>query len=131
MARVKLMPGIESISGKVGKMVFRTINGKTYVHEAGGPVLPADASRQEKAAYRKRVVVEECVYLIQKEMQNTLEAIRQHKKIYDRVRRLYDRFSPKIKARTKLQKAIMSAYYEPVNDPKLDRENKVNGPLKV
>ena len=121
MAKVTLMPGIESISGTVGNVTFRTINGKTFMSKRKAPVLPKDATRQQKAQFRKRKVVDTCVVLVQAQKEDILEAIGQRKKIRDRICYLYEKLSPEIKARTKLQKAIMSAYYEGENGPRKDR----------
>ena len=131
MARVKLMPGIESLSGTIGDVTFRTMNGKTFMHRKAEPVLPKNATRKQKAQYRKRVIINQCVVLVQAEMENVFAALEQRKKIYDAIRRLYDRYAPEIKARTKLQKAILSAYWERENGTEMHRENIGNGSVKV
>lgn len=110
MARVVLMPGVESISGTIGNKVFRTINGKTFVYGKAEAVLRPHASMKEKKQYKKRVIVDECVELIQSEMEDVLGAIRMRKKIRDCISRIYDKHAPTIRARTKLQGAIMSEY---------------------
>ena len=131
MARVTLMPGVESLSGTIGDVTFRTMNGKTFMHRKAVPSLPLNATRKQKAQYKKRVMIESCVVLVQAEMEDILEAIQQRKKIYDRIRHLYERYAPEIKARTKLQKAILSAYWEHENGTGMDRGNIGNGTAKV
>jgi hypothetical protein len=130
MAKVTLMPGIESISGTIGNVTFRTINGKTFMSKRSEPCLPKGATREQKAQYKKRTLVNTCVVLVQSQMEDMLEAIAQRKKIRDRICYLYEKLSPEIKVRTKLQKAIMSAYYEGENGPRMDREKPENGPVK-
>ena len=130
MAKVKLMPGIECISGTIGDVTFFTRNGKTFMSQRWEPELPKNATRKQKAQYRKRTLVNACVELIQEQMDDMLEAIEKRKKIRDRICYLYEKLSPEIKARTKLQKAIMSAYYEGENGSRMDRENIDNGPMK-
>ena len=130
MAKVRLMPGIESISGTIGEVTFRTINGKTFMSKRKEPELPKNATRKQKAQYKKRKLVDSCVVLIQSQMEDMLEAIDQRKKIRDRICYLYEKLSPEIKASTKLQKAIMSAYYEGENASGKHRENIGNGSVK-
>ena len=130
MARVKLIPGIESLSGTIGDVTFRTMNGKTFMHRKAEPVLPPHATRKQKAQYKKRVIVNDCVVLVQAEMENVFEALEQRSRIYDTIRHLYDRYAPGIKARTKLQRAILSAYWERKNTSEMHRENIGNGSVK-
>ncbi len=112
MVKVKLMPGIERISGTIGDVTFFTRNGRTFMSRRSEPELPKNATRKQKVQFRKRTLVNACVELVQSQMADMLEAIEQRKKIRDRICYLYEKLSPEIKARTKLQKAIMSAYYE-------------------
>lgn len=122
MARVELMPGIERISGSIGNVVFKTYkNGKTIMMHRPEPVLSRNASRAERAQFKKRVIIDACVVLAQDQMEDMLEAIAQRKRIRDRMRYLYDKLSPEIKARTKLQKAIMTAYWADENGSRMDR----------
>ncbi len=130
MAKVKLLPGIASISGTIGDVTFFTRNGKTFMSKRPEPSLPKDATRKQKAQYKKRKLVDACVVLVQAQMEDMLEAIAQRKKIRDRICYLYEKLSPEIKAPTKLQKAIMSAYYEGENGSRMHRENIDNGPMK-
>ncbi len=130
MARVKLIPGIESISGTVGNVTFYTRNGQTFVTERSEPSLPKNATRKQRAQFKKRTLVNACVELVQEEMEDMLEAIEKRKKIRDRMCYLYEKLSPEIKARTKLQKAMITAYYEGENVSGKDRANIGNGSAK-
>lgn len=111
MARVKFKQDspIQSLSGSIGNVTFRTINGKTFVHQKEEPVLREGASRQEKAQHKRRMIINECVGILQAEMPFA-EALRIRKKMYDRLRVLYDQYAKEIKARTKLQRRMMEEY---------------------
>ena len=116
MAKVELTPGIESISGTVGNLTFRTVNGKTFVHEKTEPVLPEKPTRQERAKYKRDVIIDQCVRILQGEIEDLREAMRMRPKIRSRLMSLYRRYAPEIKARTKLQRKIMTEYrakYQP------------------
>ena len=130
MARVKLMAGIERISGTIGNVTFYTRNGKTFMTKRSEPELPKNATRKQRAQHKKRTIVNACVELVQVQMDDMLEAIEKRKKIRDRMCYLYEKLSPEIKGRTKLQKAIMSAYYEGENVSGMHRENIGNGSVK-
>ena len=112
MARVTFKPGqeVQSLSGSIGNIVFRTINGKTYVHERREPELPKDATRKQKALYKRRMIVDQCVYILQSEMEDVPKAIKERKRILDRIQRLYDKYVREISAPTKLQRKIMGDY---------------------
>lgn len=126
MARVELMPGIQSISGSVGNLTFKTRNGKTYVYEKTVPELPEHPSRKEKNRHKRAVLIDRYVAMLQREYADIYEAIRQRKKIYERVASLYDKHSPNIKAPTKLMQKIMDEYhakYQSVNG-KVSKESR-------
>lgn len=112
MAKIEFKEGspIQSLSGTIGNMTFRTRNGRTYVTQRAERELPDDASREEKRAYRRRQMIQECVQILQAEIKDIEEAIRMRYKIYVRIAALYDKYVGEIKARTKLQKQIMTAY---------------------
>lgn len=110
MARVELMPGIESISGTVGNLTFRTVNGKTFVHEKAEPVLPEKPTREERAKYKRDVIIDQCVRILQSEIEDLTKAVGMRPKIRSRLMSLYKRYAPEIKARTKLQRKMMTEY---------------------
>ena len=108
MAHVTLSPLISSLSGTIGDMTFRTRNGKTSVFQKNPPRLPANATRKQKAKYKKQVIVDQCIKILQDEIGDILIAIERRHAIKQKVEYWYDKFAPKIKAKTKLQDAILS-----------------------
>ena len=112
MAKIEFKEGspIQSLSGTLGNMTFRSINGRTYVTQRAERELPEDASREEKRAYRRRQMIQDCVQILQAEIIDIEEAIRMRYKIYVRIAALYDKYVGEIKAPTKLQKQIMTEY---------------------
>lgn len=110
MARVELMPGIASISGSVGNITFRTINGKTHVFERRTAKLREDATRAEKEKYKRDRIIRQCVSIIQDETGDWQKAIRIRTTIRNRIVYLYNKYVKEIKAPTKLQAKIMGEY---------------------
>ena len=112
MARIRFKRGqaVQSLSGTLGEMTFRTINGKTYVHVRCEKEPASDASRKEKALYRRRRIVSNCVGILQEEMEDVVEAIRMRLKLKNRIEYLYDKYVREISAPTKLQRKIMEEY---------------------
>ena len=101
---------IQSLSGSVGKITFRTVNGQTFVHIRSAPRLPKNATWQQKKAFRKRKIVDACVERLQDEMEDMIEAIGMRKKIKNRVGYLYDQFATELTCASKIQKAVMAEY---------------------
>ena len=71
-------------------------------------------------------MVQNCVTILQEEMSDISEALKQRKKIQERISRLYDKYVKTIKAKTKLQRRIIEEYrahYQQVkdNDSMMDR----------
>lgn len=114
MAQIKFNPksGINHLSGTYGNMTYRTVNGKNFVHSKPQPVLPKNPTRKQRALYKKQLIVNECVRILQVNVGDLQEAIRLRPLIRQRIMRLYNKYQPTIKAPTKLQKAIMSDYYQ-------------------
>lgn len=112
MARVTFNPNqpIQALSGTVGNLTYRTMNGKTYVYTRSEPELDKDATRKERAAYRERMIVDACVKIIQDEMEDFVAAMQSRQAIRAAMKRYYRQYSPNIKARTKLQREMLSAY---------------------
>ena len=135
MARVIFKNGgnIQSLSGKVGNMTYRTIGNKTFVFSSEVPELPKDATRKQKSQYKKRMAIDQCVTLVQRQMDLEV-ALAMRQKLRDRMDYLYKSLAPKIKARTKLQKAIMTEYYSRFsieNDSIMIREKLGIDPMKA
>ncbi len=112
MAKVTFKEGqpIQSLSGTLGRMTFRTMYGHTSVFEKPEPTLPKNPTRKQKAQFKKRTIIDNCLTILQSEITDIQEAIRMRQKIRDRLIYLYKKFAPTIKAPTKLQKAIMTEY---------------------
>jgi len=112
MARVTFEENqpIQALSGTVGYLTYRTMNGKTFVYARREPELPKNASRKERAAYKECMIVNECVRIIQDEMEDFVAAIHARQAIRAAMKRYYRLYSPEIKARTKLQCAMLLAY---------------------
>ena len=109
MAHVTLSPLISSLSGTIGDMTFRTRNGKTSVFQKNPPRLPANATRKQKTKYKKQVIVDQCIKILQDEIGDILVAISRRQAIKKKVEYWYDKLAPQIKAKTKLQGAIIDA----------------------
>jgi hypothetical protein len=112
MAKVTFEKGqpIQALSGTAGNLTFRTQNGRTFVCVRPEPTLPKNPTREQKARFKKRTIIDNCLKILQGEIADIQEAIRLRHTIRDRLVYLYDKFAPNIKATTKLQKAIMSEY---------------------
>lgn len=112
MARVIFKSGqaIQSLSGILGDLVYQTRNGKTFVYKREIKVPLPTASRAEKARYRRLLMINECVRILQGEIKDVVSAIGMRKKFFDRISCLYDKYVQSIKAPTKLQRRIMEEY---------------------
>ena len=112
MAHVTFNPNqpIQSLSGTIGRNTFRTVDGQTYMTRRLPPVLPKNPTRQQRAEFKRRSIVDHCVSLIQERIGDICQAIAMRPTIHKLIVRLYKEFSPIIKAPTKLQKAILSEY---------------------
>ena len=112
MAKVTFNPNqpIQSLSGSIGPVTFRTINGRTHVFQRPEPVLPKNPTRKQRALFKQRTIIDYCLSIIQAQYEDVQEAIKMRPKIRDRIVRLYKKYAPTIKARTKLQKAIIAEY---------------------
>ena len=123
MAKVifKAGAGIENLSGTIGGVTYRTRNGQTYVHERSKAVLPKDATRKEKALYKRRVMIDNCIEILQGQYEDFVEAIAMRPKMKARLVGLYKRYAPEIKAPTKLQCAIMREYYRRFGKEKYEK----------
>ena len=112
MAHITFKSGqpVQSLSGSLGALTFRTLYGRTFVHGRTEPVLPKNPTRQQRAQFKQRTIIDQCVTILQAQIEDLQEAIRMRPKIRDRIVRLYKKHAPTIKARTKLQRAIMTEY---------------------
>lgn len=112
MARVTFKAGqpIQSLSGTIGNLTYRTINGKTFVRVRGEVGLASNASTEAKAAYRRKTIVDECVRIIQEEIGDMAVAIQARAGIRAAMKRYYDQFSTETGSRLKLQAKMLEAY---------------------
>ena len=112
MAQVSFQKGqpIQSLSGTVGNITFRTLNGRTYMFQKPDPVLPEHPTRQQREQYKRRTIINDCLTIIQSQITDLQEAITERPKIKERLRYLYKSFAPTVKAPTKLQRKILSEY---------------------
>ena len=113
MAKVHFKPNqpIQSLYGTLGSVTFRTVNGQTQAFQRPEPVLPKNPTRKQRALFKQHTIINNCLDILQSQIPDIQEAIAMRPKIKERLRYLYKTFAPTIKARTKLQKAIMTEYY--------------------
>ena len=113
MAKIEFNPDqpIQALSGTVGCFSFRTVNGRTYMHNRPEPVLPKDPTPEQREKYKRLTIINQCVEIIQDQIPDLPTAITMRPAIRQRIVKLYNMFAPTIKARTKLQKKIMTEYY--------------------
>ena len=128
MARVEMKAGEAGLSGTVGGLTFRTVNGKTVVHRKAEPLLPEKPTMKEKARYKRAAVIDQCVAMVQNGIGDLREAIAERKKIRDRMAYLYDKYVKETPSTAKLIQRIMAGYYENVS--KISRECLENGSKK-
>lgn len=131
MARVTFNPNqpIQALSGNLGSISFRTRNGRTYVYRTDAPILPKNPTRQQRAKFRQQTIVDYCVTTIQAQISDIQQALAMRTTIHNRVTKLYKRLAPTIKARTKLQREIMSEYSHRFGASESDHSRCLVGPL--
>ena len=112
MAKVTFQKGqpIQALSGTAGNLTFRTKNGRTFVRVKHEPTLPKNATREQKAQFKKQTIINNCLTILQGEITDVQEAIRLRHTIRKRIVYIYKKFEPDIKARYKLQKTIIDEY---------------------
>ena len=118
MARIEYNneAGVEPLSGKYGKLVFRhQANGKNFVYRESPVVAAKNAKRVLRRASKKQIVVEQCVEILQLQLPLSQEAIDMRKKIKDRVVYLYKKYEPQIRGRIRLQARILKEF-GPITD---------------
>jgi hypothetical protein len=110
MARVTLDPGgvIESISGRVGNMVYRTYkSGLITVHRISPRVHKA-ATKKEKATRQRFEMVNRIVSELQHDYSRIDKAAAMRKRLWQKVGYVYDKYSETVKNRKELEKIIRS-----------------------
>ena len=114
MARVILAPFIQSISGKVGSLEFRTLkSGRTVVRARRKTDYQPTCPPTEKAiAQRRRFgVVSATVAAIQRNYDRIDEAALDRKKIWQKVAYHYAKYCDEIQSDVLLQKKLLDEYY--------------------
>lgn len=113
MARVILAPFIESISGKVGDLEFRTLkSGKTVVRtrKRDEYAVSRCPSEKELAQRRRFSVVSSVVSRIQRDYDRIDKAASDRKKIWQKVSYLYGKYYEEIMDNKKLQDRLYEVY---------------------
>jgi hypothetical protein len=120
MARILFNPNspIKRLSGRYGNIVYQFRYGKQFLYGAAEPVLPPHPTPEQRRLFRRQSIVEQCVNILQTQLELSQQAIDARKTIKNRITYLYNRYNPGIKAPTKLQKKIMTEYY--ANHPLTD-----------
>ena len=115
MAKVILAPFIESISGKVGNLQFRTLkSGRTVVHARRGMTEEGIVHRstpptQAEIAHRKRFgMVSSITAEIQGRYARIDKAAAERKSIWQKVAYHYDKLRPSIEDDKQLKQEILS-----------------------
>ncbi len=113
MARVTFNPNqpIQALSGSIGPVTFRTINGRTHVFQRPEPVLPKNPTRKQREQFKRQTLINNCINILQSQYEDIQEAMAMRPIIKDRLTYLYKKYVKDIKAPTKLQRAIMTEYY--------------------
>ena len=114
MAKVHLAPFIESISGKVGNLEFRTLkSGRTIVRARSEYDYQSnhDPTPKERAQRRRFGVVSATVAVIQRNYPRIDEAALDRKRIWQKVSYLYSKFFESIDNDAELQSKLLDEYY--------------------
>ena len=117
MAKVTLAPFIESISGKVGNLQFRTLkSGRTVVHARRCVAEDGTAHRSTpptpaEIAHRKRFgMVSSITAEIQSLYPRIDQAAADRQQIWLRVKYLYDKHANEVKDEKELRQLILEKY---------------------
>ena len=113
MARVTLAPFIQSISGKVGDLQFRTLkSGRTIVHTRK-PNLSAfrrEPTDKERAQRRRFGTVSSVVAAIQSSYPRIDSAAADRKRIWQKVSYIYAKYADSLTNDAELQAKILEEY---------------------
>lgn len=113
MAKVILAPFIQSISGKVGNLEFRTLkSGKTIVRarREDEPQTPRILSPKEIAQRRRFGIVSAVTATIQSNYKRIDEAALDRKRIWQKVAYLYAKYADIISDDAQLQTKLLEEY---------------------
>jgi len=125
MAKVILAPFIESISGKVGNLQFRTLkSGRTVVHARRGMTEEGIVHRstpptQAEIAHRKRFgMVSSITAEIQGRYARIDKAAADRQQIWLKVKYLYDKHVNEVEDEKELRKLILAKYDKSTSKPR-------------
>jgi len=125
MAKVILAPFIESISGKVGNLQFRTLkSGRTVVHARRGMTEEGIVHRstpptQAEIAHRKRFgMVSSITAEIQGRYARIDKAAADRQQIWLKVKYLYDKHVNDVEDEKELRKLILAKYDKSTSKPR-------------
>ena len=125
MAKVILAPFIESISGKVGHLQFRTLkSGRTVVHARRGMseegiVHRSTPPTQAEIAHRKRFgMVSSITAEIQGRYARIDKAAADRQQIWLKVKYLYDKHVNDVEDEKELRKLILAKYDKSTSKPR-------------
>ena len=125
MAKVILAPFIESISGKVGNLQFRTLkSGRTVVHARRGMTEEGIMHRstpptQAEIAHRKRFgMVSSITAEIQGRYARIDKAAADRQQIWLKVKYLYDKHVNEVEDEKELRKLILAKYDKSTSKPR-------------
>jgi len=125
MAKVVLAPFIESISGKVGNLQFRTLkSGRTVVHARRGMTEEGIVHRstpptQAEIAHRKRFgMVSSITAEIQGRYARIDKAAADRQQIWLKVKYLYDKHVNEVEDEKELRKLILAKYDKSTSKPR-------------
>ena len=67
MAKVTFEKGqpIQALSGTVGRLTFRTQNGRSFVRVRPEPTLPKNPTREQIARFKKQTIINNCLTILQ------------------------------------------------------------------
>ena len=105
------------------KKNFRTRGDKVFAFAARQPELPNKPTRQQRALYKRALVINQCINILQDEFHDWTLALKVRPIMKNRLLRLYEKYAPDIKARTKLQGRILGEYRSKWNSERLNRGN--------
>ena len=113
MARILFNPNspIKRLSGRYGNIVYQFRYGKQFLYGAAEPALPPHPTPEQRRIFRRQSIIEQCVNILQTQLEISQQAIDVRKTIKERITYLYNKYNPGSKAPTKLQKKIMTEYY--------------------
>lgn len=102
---------IQNLSGTYGGISYRPApDGHTSAYVRQEMKLPKNATAEQRAAYRRHVVIDHCEIEVQRLMPNAIEAMDRRRAIRMRVARLYNKYNDDKLPEVEVIGKIMDAY---------------------